>query len=393
MGRELGRISGALLSENLLRISRSGATTVYNNLGFDNNLLYLNVETRRISINSSSASRDLTVPLGIDTVNLLVDSLTETANFTISTNQIQNTLSTITITPNQSSPVITTPGIGVASLTFEHDNQLNAVVDSNINLTPSGSGVINIRNNTYVDGSLHATGNITWDGDITLGDSNGDTITFKSDVNSDIVPNLIGTVVAFGDESLGSEFSLDFISEDGNPMGVEPNTVYNPASTIYDFGSPELNWLSVYANTANLSVVGADLASVQTGYIGNIKFEANNISNNILDNDVIVLATGITTFDGIQYINQNNFLYDSILTLNSTASGHVKIVGTNGMVIPVGPTVGPEGTEVGMIRYNTDLGYVRVFNGTVWQPVGGDSVTLTADEVADVMWRWDVILG
>ena len=40
-----------------------------------------------------------------------------------------------------------------------------------------------------VTGSIHATGNISADGDIVLGDANTDSITFNADVNSNIVPD------------------------------------------------------------------------------------------------------------------------------------------------------------------------------------------------------------
>jgi hypothetical protein len=49
---------------------------------------------------------------------------------------------------------------------------------------------VNIFTNLEVDGNIHATGSITADGDLVLGDQNTDNITFNADVNSDVLPNI-----------------------------------------------------------------------------------------------------------------------------------------------------------------------------------------------------------
>ena len=53
-GRELGRISGPLLSENL---RRNGV-----NLAFDNDKLYLNVVNKYVGFGTSTPTRTLTAP-------------------------------------------------------------------------------------------------------------------------------------------------------------------------------------------------------------------------------------------------------------------------------------------------------------------------------------------
>ena len=95
MGRELGRISGPLLSDNLLRNG--------NNLAFETQLLYFDVVNNRIGINSSSPNNDLFVNSTTNTINLNVTTLANLgSNISVSTNQIQNPISSITIQPNQS---------------------------------------------------------------------------------------------------------------------------------------------------------------------------------------------------------------------------------------------------------------------------------------------------
>jgi hypothetical protein len=348
MGRELGRISGPLLAENLLRNG--------NNLVFDSNLFLLNVGSKRLGINTLAPTRDLTVANTADTTDLIVDTQSEIANFVITSDQIQNPITTITISPYQDNPVITTPGLATSLLTFSGDTLVNNTIGSNIEFTPSGSGVTNIRNNTLVNGSLHAPGNITWDGDIQLGNNSSDTITFSADVDSSIVPNINNT---------------------------------------YDLGSTSLKWNTLYAKNLDSISLTSDLVTTGIATVGNVKFETNTISNTSSSTDITVAAsgTGLTYFNGINYVNGNQIPVPGTFTLNSTANGYTKFAGNLGITIPISNSSSTTGVEAGMLRFDPDLGYVRIFNGTFWQPVGGISETLNVDQVSETMFIWDLILG
>ena len=99
MGRELGRISGPLLADNL---KRNG-----NNLAFETQLLYFDVVNNRIGINTGTPTRDLLVNSTTNTLNLLVTTEADLgSNFAITDSQIQNFVDVIYIEPNQvSNPV------------------------------------------------------------------------------------------------------------------------------------------------------------------------------------------------------------------------------------------------------------------------------------------------
>ena len=348
MGKELGRISGPLLSANLLRNG--------NNLVFDTNLLQLNVNNRRVGINTVSPSRELLVPLEIKTTGLIVDTLTEVANFTISTNQIQDPLGTITISPSQTNPLITSPGVATSLLTFSDRFLTNSTANSNININPTGTGISNIKNNTLVNGNVRATGNITWDGDVQLGNSSSDTITFKTDVDSNVIPNLTQT---------------------------------------YNLGSASLKWKALNTKTLDSTTINGDLVAVNTFNVGNLIFEGNTLRNANPSTDIRLVAdsSDLVKFNNIGYIYDNVIPTMGVFTLNSTANGYIKVAGTAGIVIPTGTTAEEGPAETGMLRFNTDLGYVKVYNGTSWQPVGGVSEVLTTAQVTDTMWAWDLILG
>ena len=204
MGRELGRISGPLLSANL---ERDGV-----DLRFEDDLLYLSVvDTANpskkvgIGINKLNPTRELFIDNNTHTTNLVVDTWATVgltgSQFNIINNKIQYDGS-IVLQPNQSSdPTITTTRVGTKdyNLSVNYLNISDKLIEnlsnnSNIQLNPSITGKTQFdTSEVYVNGSLESTGNITFDGDITFGSDDGDSVDFKSDVNSHIIPNITNT--------------------------------------------------------------------------------------------------------------------------------------------------------------------------------------------------------
>jgi len=187
MGRELGRISGPLLADNL---KRNGV-----NLAFDTQVLYIDVNNGRVGFNSNAPVTEVYAPTAVNTTNLLVTTTADIGNWVISGNTIQQVTSGITISPNQSSnPTIVISGLATDNLNILANTISDTVTNDSINITPNGSGIISFANGngsvtTTVSGDLHATGNITWDGNITLGNANTDTITFDAEISSSIIPS------------------------------------------------------------------------------------------------------------------------------------------------------------------------------------------------------------
>jgi hypothetical protein len=66
---DLGRISGPMLKDNLVR---NGVDLVFENEFGDNNL-FLDVNAKRIGINTDSLSRELIINDSAKTTNLIVD--------------------------------------------------------------------------------------------------------------------------------------------------------------------------------------------------------------------------------------------------------------------------------------------------------------------------------
>ena len=178
---QVGRIGGGVLKSNL---ERQGI-----DLAFENDLLYLDVNNDRIGINTTSmASPDvLTTISPIRTTNAITTGTFNLGSFELQGNAITQLVEN-TINLNSTGDIFAT-GIETANLKFDA-NELSSTTDNtNIELRPNGTGTIEIQSSWNSTGSIHSTGNITFAGDLTLGDDNNDNVTFAADVNSDILPN------------------------------------------------------------------------------------------------------------------------------------------------------------------------------------------------------------
>lgn len=211
----LGRISGELLSPNLVRYGVD--------LAFDTNLLYLKVSPAITSsfpeegdINPASGAnaigiRSNAIPNGIDllvenstnpltrgikTNNLIVNVQADVDDFSILSNSIQRPVGNIYITPSQlTDPAITVKSLKTDDLTVTSNEIKSTTLNGDIEISPTGRVTVtspnfNVLGKNGNDGNIHATGDITWDGNITIGDSNTDSIDFNADISSSLIPNV-----------------------------------------------------------------------------------------------------------------------------------------------------------------------------------------------------------
>lgn len=181
----IGKISGPLLKDNLLRQGID--------LAFETDLIYLDVNSRKVGIKTNSPSHDLTVNGTTRTTVLEVLNSAQIGDVVLDNNQIYSTTGTLNLSPTIGGQVVYQSKLLIDDIQIE-GNQI-ATVNSNadLNFTTSGSGTINLNANTEVLGNLHATGTITADGNLQLGDSDTDSITFNADIASNIIPDLDNT--------------------------------------------------------------------------------------------------------------------------------------------------------------------------------------------------------
>ena len=373
MGRELGRISGPLLADNL---KRNGA-----NLAFDNKVLLLDVNNKFVGINTNAPTNDLTVNSAITSSDLIVDTATVIANIEFTTNIIQNVVSSITISPNQaSSPTVIVPQLATANLKFATDTVSNTVTNSNINLTATGTGSVLLNSNTTVTGNLHATGVITFDGDIVIGDDPSDTVTFTSTVNSNILPSLTNT------DDLGSSSKkwANLYTTNLKASVVAPTltittfsptgaNVFNGAVTI---GTASTNTLSVLASFDSNVVPNAtntyNLGSTSKGWNylyattltnGNIQASGNAVSTVATDTNLQISANGVgaVSIESLNIVGNtisNAWISPTTDTQRSVifapnGTGNTRVNATTSLILPVGNNTNRTLTADGELRFNS----------------------------------------
>jgi hypothetical protein len=197
----IGRISGPLLAANLFRDNIDIA--FYNNNSLtEEPILYLDVSDTRVGIRKDNPLYPLDVK---GTINGDVLRIVET-----------------------------TPGTGNGTIgrIFISTNTISSIVGP-VNIKPTGGDDINLQSNVTVEGSLHATGNITADGDIGLGNSPTDKLQINGRVDSDIIPAIdnkynLGSSTATWEAAYLHELITNKIS------GTSGNIEITPASGLLE---------------------------------------------------------------------------------------------------------------------------------------------------------------
>ena len=310
----VGRISGPLLKDNLLR---NGV-----NLAFETDLLYLDVANRRIGVNTSTPTNDLTVNGTTRTTNLQTTTSATLAEISFNGNTISSTNTTINLLPSGSNAVVYQGTISVGNININGNTIAGVGLNANLELTTSGTGVVQFNSNVEVIGNLHATGSITADGNITLGNANTDNVVFTGEINSNIIPNITNT---------------------------------------YDLGSSTARWNNVYTNNIAASTVNTTAISVPELQTANLDIIGNTI-------------TAFTPNTDVNFVTS----------------------GTYGVVIPSGNVANRPLTqyrEVGMMRFNTELQLVEIFDGTFWGSVAGSSSGVTGNTAQDIGVQTALALG
>lgn len=346
---QLGRISGPLLKENLLR---NGA-----DLAFETDLLYLDVVTNKIGINTDAPTHALQVDGTTKTTDIEIlntatlDNVIFNANGTIST-----TVGALEVRPTGIDPTMYFQRMTVGNLTF-NDTTIEAPTNQNIILDPNGTGRVelekntNITGNLFVSGNINVTGNLRSDGTVFIGDTIFDTVTITPDFTQSIIP---------GDD------------------------------ITYDIGKSNRRWNDLFLN----ETTGIDNATGLGDIIISDQLRINGLTNQIFatqSNEDVLLNPDT----GITYIERTKWQDDTITNLNNTALtfantgiGYVRFMGTNAFVIPSGTTAEQRPSpELGETRWNTDLDYLECFDGTVWKVATGGGATVTQafmQELADV---------
>ena len=236
MANTVGKISGQVLESNLIRQGED--------LAFETELLYLDVNNNRVGINTDTPFRTLLVAGNTKTTNLLADTGLTVPDFTIVNNTIIVGDGNIELSATGATPSIFTRSIQTDGISIDTNRIISNRSNEDIDIKVFGSGEILFNSDVEITGSLHASGDITFDGSVTLGSDDTDNIMFNADIASDMIPDMTNT---------------------------------------YDLGSATNRWSDLYTNLVNgqnYTTSGATVAGVTLDLRpGNIWFVSTNGNN------------------------------------------------------------------------------------------------------------------
>ena len=354
---QLGRISGVILKDNLLR---DGV-----NLAFENDLLYLEVTNKHVGVNTDSPVYDLDV-VGTTKIQplLLVNERATIGNVIIDGEGYFSTVvGPLNLVPSSPDAIINHDKVLTENLEINDNFIRSTTTNTDIIIDANPSGKIKFNSNVDIDGDLYVTGNINIDGDLS---------------------------------KQGSIIIGDNILED--TVTILPNFQQNlkpGRNNEFDLGTPTQKWRQVWAkNTDNIDSLTAGAKATIGGTI-----LINGITPEItsLNTDPITLSsdTNVVIIENLKFENNTiTNLSDLPLALTSTGIGYVKFSGTNGFVMPFGNTAErPTSPELGDTRWNTEIGQMESFDGTEYVVSTGAGKVVTAEFMEEISYIWNIILG
>ena len=301
-----------------------------------------------------------------------------------------------------------------SNVTFSSLQTVGTLANLSVTDYVSAGGNV-IGANIFTGGAVSATGNITAANFTTSGASGnitganiiaGVTLTATGNVYGANV--LTGGVVSatgnvYGNYFVGNvDFGAGIVSGTGNVYAA--NFIGNISGNIDAAGA---NTEIQFNTTGDLLGANANFTydyntNLFTVNGGNILAGNSNITGTTQAGNVTIAGNDVTGTNGIVTINAagadvnfavsgdtvaNVFFVDAGTGTASfgsdaqTTNAVVAFNATNSILMPVGNTGQRPGTGVtGMMRFNTTLNYLEVYNNSQWQEVGQDTFTVIADE-------------
>jgi len=150
---------------------------------------------------------------------------------------------------------------------------------------------------------------------------------------------------------------------------------------------------------------GSEIASItQTEFnvsklnVDDIQIDGNTISTTTLNTDLNLIpnGTGGVNIDNIKISGSeiNNTVSGAATRFTNTGTGYVEIVGTQGVVLPVGTSAERHPSPpLGMTRWNTTDGRLEIHDGTSWDSVAGTSGSVSTTDAENIALEIVLSLG
>lgn len=312
----LGRIGGGVLKDNL---ERNGSNLNFKNTSGSTALIHLDVVNSRVGINTESpaATYSLDIPTPLVSTNL-ISTNANIQNWTLDTNRIYQNSGDINLSGSSN---VFLSGLLTDNLRVNF-NTFGSLADSTIQLSPNGTGTVEIYSDWNSDGNIHATGNITFGGDLVLGDDDTDSVTFNSDLNSDLLPDV---------------------------------------NDVSELGTWSKRWNNIYTNNLNSASLDTGGLQIDTNVVQTYASDLNlnlrhNVNGKKVDIELILLEDGT--------------LSTSASTMKFAVSDSVDITSTQAIKLPIG-TSGLRPSTEGGLRFNSTWNLFEVRANTGYMPLGG----------------------
>jgi hypothetical protein len=366
---QLGRISGPLLTDNLVR---DGIDLSFRNRALDLDLLYLNVSNDRIGINTDSTAFSLDVVGDTKATSGIFGSGT-IGNITFQNPaRLSTTIGPINIIPQSNNPTVIFDSLGTTDIGYNpiitfNDNVIQSYNNNNIIFNPNANGNIQLQSNSRIDGNLTVTGpalsgniiiggNLSTTSNIIVGDTPLDVVVFESDFTQDIIP--------------GSDL-------------------------LYDLGKADKRWALAYIDDwSKADNLYSSLSNISNQTL--INGISRSITSTVTNADLLFLpSTENTNIENIRF-NNNTILNTSEdpLLFQSSGIGYYRFSGSNGVVLPSGRNdQRPTTPQLGDTRWNTDLQFLECFDGSVYISSIGPGENVTQSDMEDLGNVWTLILG
>lgn len=319
---DIGRISGPMLADNLLRQDVD--------LAFDTDLLYLDVGLNNgiggIGINTDAFTRNLQIDGKTRTVELIAPRAT-LEGIVVENNQIKTINGPLYLQAGGGqNGVIVMDRNEVDDLYFDGNVIGSKNSNVNINLDPSGTGDVNFYQQLDINGNLYMSGNIVADGNVTVG----------------------------GQIAIGAD--------PGDTVSINPvfSQNLNPATTgTYSLGVPGYRWAAAYLS---------DYVDLE-----NIRIEANTLKTTISNSNLELSGSGTGGVAAEELRFTNNVISNGVGT-NIIFNPNVIVDKTNAVVIPVGTTGNRPLLSFGDFRFNSTKNSFEGF----------DTSNIVFSQIADV---------
>jgi len=241
------------------------------------------------------------------------------------------------------SQLLKDPIIGLAK-----DNNVNDQLDIGILMQRPTSNV----------GIIHHGGT----NELTLGytTSNLTATEIINDLSQELTVNVIGNVVTQNNLSVGGSLKINTISAASSHSLAAVSNVGNTTSNVIQFTNPTTSLVA----SGNVEVGGNVVADYLYGDGSNISGISSNLDQ--------IVNNGNVTSNTVQF---SNAITSLTATSNIEVAGFVGSSGTGALTVPTGTTEQQPTGVAGMIRFNSTLNRLEVYNGTVWQGLGGISAT------------------